>query len=142
MKLDIPSKWNLCYDVARFLVLEGGTQSQYARIHDFHKSRIHRFVNKLIEEGIIRRLTRSAYIVYGKGPNWHYCDDRLPPTPLYSGNFIYTANTSMRLHASNMSTGVAINNPPDPLVFSKKPGWTCKVMRSFWRDRNLTPPSM
>ena len=30
MKLDIQSKWNLYYDVARFLVLNGGKQIDYA----------------------------------------------------------------------------------------------------------------
>ena len=135
MKLGIPSKWNLCYDVSHFLVLDGGYQSQYAKMHGLDKKIPHRIVKELIKEGIIRRLSRSAYITYGKGPNWHYCDDRLTPYPLYSGNFIYTTNTNMRLHASNMSTGVTINNPPDPLVFSKKPGWTCKVMRYFRSDK-------
>jgi len=135
MKLGIQEEWNLCCDVACFLILDGGKQIEYARIHGFHKSKVHRIVNKLIEMGIIRKLVRSAYIVYGKGPNWHYCEDRLTPYPLYSGNFIYTINTSMRLHANNMSTGVMINNPPDPLVFSKKPGWTCKVMQYYRSDK-------
>ena len=135
MKLDIQSKWNLYYDVSRFLILDGGTRSRYAKIHGFHKSKVHRIVTELIKESIIRKVSRSAYITYGKGPNWHYCDDGIPPTPLYSRNFIYTINTNMRLHARNMSTGVTINNPPDPLVFSKKPGWTCKEIQYLRSDK-------
>ena len=123
MKTGIQYIWNLYYDVARFLVLDGGKQIDYAKIHGFHKSKVHRIVGKLIREGIIRKLVRSAYIVYGKGPNWHYCDDGIPPTPLYSQNFIYTINTSMRLHASNTQI-IRIKDAPNPEHFSNKRG--CK----------------
>ena len=133
MKLGIQEKWNLCYDVSRFLILEGGTQSQYARIRGFHKSRIHRIVTELIKEGIIRKVSRSAYILYGKGPNWHYCDDGIPPTPLYSGNFIYTINTNMRLHASNTQK-VKLSYAPNPEHFSNKRGWKCTEYESPYSD--------
>ena len=122
MKLDIQSKWNLYYDVARFLVLNGGKQIDYANIHGFNKSKVHRIVEILVKEGIIRELSRSAYIAYGKGPNWHHCDDGIPPTPLYNGNFIYTINTSMRLHANNTQK-VKVSYAPNPEHFSDKRGW-------------------
>jgi len=127
MKLDIQSKWNLYYDVARFLVLDGGKQIDYAKIHGFHKSKVHRIVGILVKEGIIRKLSRSAYIAYGKGPNWHHCDDGIPPTPLYNGNFIYTINTSMRLHANNTQK-VKVSYAPNPEHFSDKRG--CKYIET------------
>jgi hypothetical protein len=133
MKLDIQDKWNLCYDVARFLVLEGGYQSQYAKMHNISKKIPHRIVKELIKEGIIRKLVRSANIAYGKGPNWHYCDDGIPPTPLYNGNFTYTINTNMRLHESNTKK-VKVSYAPNPEHFSAKRGWKYTETPNIFND--------
>ena len=86
MKTSIQNKWNLYYDVARFLILDGGKQIDYAKLQGFHKSKVHRIVGILVKEGIIRKLVRSAYIVYGKGPNWHHCDE----VETYQNRFLFS----------------------------------------------------
>ena len=45
MKTGIQDKWNLYYDVARFLVLGGGKQIDYAKLQGFHKSKVHLIVS-------------------------------------------------------------------------------------------------
>ena len=43
---------NLYYDVARFLVLDGGKLIDYAKIHGFHKSKVHRIVGILVKKAL------------------------------------------------------------------------------------------